>query len=77
VSVAESLERLRAAADDGGLDEMARRHDVGLITVFGSATRAPEQARDLDVAVSFTRGTHELLEPRRHGPSTSGRWISP
>jgi predicted nucleotidyltransferase len=53
VSVAESLERLRAAADDGRLDEMARRHDVGLITVFGSATRAPEQARDLDVAVSL------------------------
>jgi predicted nucleotidyltransferase len=61
VSVAESLERLRAAADDGRLDELARRHGVGLITVFGSATRAPEQARDLDVAVSFTRGTHELL----------------
>jgi predicted nucleotidyltransferase len=61
VSVAESLERLRAAAADGRLDEMARRYGVGLITVFGSATRAPEQARDLDVAVSVARGTYELL----------------
>jgi predicted nucleotidyltransferase len=61
VSVADSLERLRAAADDGRLDELARRHGVGLITVFGSAVRTPERARDLDVAVSLPAGTHGLL----------------
>jgi predicted nucleotidyltransferase len=61
VSVAKSLDRLRAAADDGRLDELARRHGVALITVFGSAIRAPERARDLDVAVSLPAGTHGLL----------------
>jgi predicted nucleotidyltransferase len=61
VSVANSLDRLRAAADDGRLDELARRHGVALITVFGSAIRAPERARDLDVAVSLPAGTHGLL----------------
>src|SRR5688500_18983846 len=61
VSVAESLERLRAAADDGRLDDVARRYGVALITVFGSALRTPERARDLDVAVSLPAGTHGLL----------------
>ncbi|MGY1709156.1 nucleotidyltransferase family protein [Geodermatophilus sp. SYSU D00758] len=59
--VADSLERLRAAADDGRLDELARRYGIGLITVFGSAVRSPELARDLDVAVSLPGGTRELL----------------
>ena len=61
VSVAESLERLRAAAGDGRLDDAARRHGVALITVFGSAIRTPERARDLDVAVSLPAGAHGLL----------------
>ena len=61
VSVAESLDRLRAAADDGRLDGLARRHGVTLLTVFGSALRTPERARDLDVAMSLPAGTHGLL----------------
>jgi predicted nucleotidyltransferase len=61
VSVAESLARLRAAADDGRLEALAQRHGVGLITVFGSAMRTPGRARDLDVAVSLPTGTHGLL----------------
>ena len=61
VSVADPLDRLRAAADDGRLDEVARRYGVALITVFGSAVRTPERARDLDVAVSLPAGTHGLL----------------
>jgi predicted nucleotidyltransferase len=61
VSVAESLARLLAAADDGRLAELARRYGIGLVTVFGSAVRTPDQARDLDVAVSFPAGAHELL----------------
>lgn len=61
MSVADSLARLRAAADDGRLDDVARRYGVGLITVFGSAIRTPERARDLDVAVSLPAGTDGLL----------------
>ncbi|WP_072916318.1 nucleotidyltransferase family protein [Geodermatophilus obscurus] len=61
MSVRESLDRLRAAADDGRLDDLARRHGVALITVFGSAIRTPERARDLDVAVSLPAGTQGLL----------------
>jgi predicted nucleotidyltransferase len=61
VSVADTLDRLRAAADDARLDDLARRHGVALLTVFGSAIRAPERARDLDVAVSLPAGTHGLL----------------
>jgi predicted nucleotidyltransferase len=61
VSVADSLDRLRAAADDGRLDDLARRHGLTLMTVFGSAVRTPERARDLDVAVSLRAGTHGLL----------------
>lgn len=61
MSVPESLARLRAAAADGRLDELARRYGIGLVTVFGSAVRTPDQARDLDVAVSLPTGAHELL----------------
>jgi len=61
VSVAKSLDRLRAAAGDGRLDGLARRHGITLLTVFGSALRTPERARDLDVAVSLPAGAHGLL----------------
>ncbi len=60
MSVVDSLARRRAAADDGRLDEVARRYGVALITVFGSAVRTPERAHDLDVAVSLSAGTHGL-----------------
>jgi len=35
-----ALRRLRAAADDGRLEELARRHAVRVLTAFGSAARA-------------------------------------
>ncbi|WP_409331868.1 nucleotidyltransferase family protein [Trujillonella humicola] len=61
MSVADSLSRLRAAADDGRLDDLAQRHGIGVITVFGSALRDPGHARDLDVAVSLPAGTHTVV----------------
>lgn len=48
-----ALHRLRAAADDGRLEELCRRHGVRVLTVFGSAIRPDADARDLDVAVGF------------------------
>lgn len=49
----EALSRLRAAAADGRLDELCRRHGVRVLTVFGSAVRPAAAPRDLDVAVAF------------------------
>ena len=54
-----ALDRLRAAADDGRLEDLCRRHGVRVLTVFGSAARAGADPRDLDVAVGF--------EPQRSG----------
>lgn len=48
---AQGLARLREAADAGELDALCARHAVRVLTVFGSAVRAPDRARDLDVAV--------------------------
>jgi predicted nucleotidyltransferase len=48
-----ALQRLRAAADDGRLDELCRRHRVRVLTAFGSAVRPDTDPRDLDVAVGF------------------------
>lgn len=55
-TVPEAVRRLRAAAEDGSLARVARRHGVAVVAGFGSAvtgdaTRGP--ARDLDVAVGF------------------------
>lgn len=55
VGIEEALERLVAAADDGRLDVVARRHGLALVTVFGSAAREVRTAHDLDVAVLFSR----------------------
>ena len=49
----EALSRLRAAADDGRLEDLCRRHGVRVLTVFGSAARPGAVPRDLDVAVGF------------------------
>lgn len=49
----EALSRLRAAATDGRLDDLCRRHGVRVLTVFGSAARPDGDPRDLDVAVGF------------------------
>jgi len=47
------LQRLRAAAHDGRLEQLCRRHGVRVLTVFGSAARPDTAPRDLDVAVGF------------------------
>jgi predicted nucleotidyltransferase len=52
---AEGLARLQAAAAEGELDALCRRHRIRVLTVFGSAARGAAEARDLDVGV--------LLEP--------------
>ncbi len=50
-----ALDRLRAAAADGRLEQLCRRHGVRVLTVFGSAVRPGADPRDLDVAVGFER----------------------
>lgn len=52
----EALAVLRAAAEDGRLDALCERHQVRVLTVFGSAARGEATARDLDVAVLFEPG---------------------
>lgn len=52
----EALATLRAAATDGRLDVLCERHRIRILTVFGSAVRRPETARDLDVAVAVEHG---------------------
>jgi predicted nucleotidyltransferase len=52
---AEGLRRLRDAAESGLLDAFCVRHGVRVLTVFGSAARGEEQARDLDVGVLTER----------------------
>ena len=54
-----ALDELTAAADDGRLEALCRRHGVRVLTVFGSAVRLVGTPRDLDVAVGF--------EPRHAG----------
>lgn len=61
VPVTDPLARLRAAAGDGRLEQVARRHGADLVTVFGSAIRTPESAHDLDVAVALSDGTTDLV----------------
>lgn len=51
---AQALERLRQAAE---LDALCGRHNVRILTVFGSAARGAATARDLDVAVRFEPGS--------------------
>jgi predicted nucleotidyltransferase len=50
-----ALEVLRAAARDGRLAELADRHALTVVTVFGSAVRGGAP-RDLDVAVGGRKG---------------------
>ena len=65
----EALETLRSAAVDGRLAAMCRRHDVNLVTAFGSTVRTSRTGtyaggrppRDLDVAVRFTGPGGDLL----------------
>lgn len=61
-TVLEGLRRLRAAAADGRLDELAERLGIGLLGVFGSAVRpgCATPPGDLDVAVRFRGPPREL-----------------
>ena len=60
MSIAGALARLRTAADDGELDAVCQARGVRLLTVFGSAVRDAEHARDLDIAVSLGPGADLL-----------------
>jgi predicted nucleotidyltransferase len=53
-----ALQRLRAAADDGRLEQLCLQHGIRVLTVFGSAVRPDADPRDLDVAVAFEREHH-------------------
>lgn len=48
--IASGVRRLRHAADSEELAELARRHQLELITLFGSSRKRPESAGDIDVA---------------------------
>lgn len=52
---AEALQRLRDAVASGELDAFCLRHRVRVLTVFGSAGRGEDCARDLDVGVLVER----------------------
>lgn len=54
----EALGRLRAAARDGSLAELAGRHHIRILGVFGS-TLDPDRSEphDLDIVVGFERDT--------------------
>jgi predicted nucleotidyltransferase len=51
------LRRLRALAENGGLDELCERHGISVLTVFGSTENGSDRPRDLDIG--------DLLEPSR------------
>ncbi len=55
-----ALASLRSAADDGTLDEICERHDVGVLSVFGSALTSAEPG-DLDVGVGFRGAGGDVL----------------
>lgn len=57
ISPAQGLARLRAAAGSAELAELCGRHQIGLLTVFGSAARREPTARDLDIGVFFEPGS--------------------
>jgi len=46
----------RDAAASGLIEAFCLRHDVRVLTVFGSACRGDDRARDLDVGVLTERG---------------------
>jgi hypothetical protein len=53
----EALGRLRAAARDGRLEALCRRHGIRLLGAFGSATDPSwPDPHDLDVAFQFEHG---------------------
>jgi predicted nucleotidyltransferase len=55
---AEAVRRLRGAMDNGELDALVERHNLRLVTLFGSASRDEPTAHDVDIAASGRPGTH-------------------
>lgn len=58
-TVREALDRLRAAAASGALESLCRRHDIRVLTAFGSVVHGNGEPGDLDVGIAF--------EPRAEG----------
>jgi predicted nucleotidyltransferase len=52
------LRALEDAAASGELGEVARRHRIRILSVFGSSARPEGEPADLDVAVGFEPGAH-------------------
>lgn len=53
VGVQQAVARLLRSADDGSLARLCERHDVEVLTLFGSARTDAASARDVDIAVRF------------------------
>ncbi|MDQ2882032.1 MAG: nucleotidyltransferase domain-containing protein [Actinomycetota bacterium] len=51
ISPLDAAHRLRSAAVDGRLEDLADLHALSLVVMFGSASRGQPDARDLDIAV--------------------------
>lgn len=56
-----ALDRLRAAASSGELDELCEVHGARLLAAFGRATRTDGEPADLDLAVRFEDDAGDLL----------------
>jgi len=55
-SPAQGLARLRAAAESGELVAFCTKHEVRILTVFGSAARNDPTAHDLDIGIMTEPG---------------------
>ncbi|UER53731.1 nucleotidyltransferase domain-containing protein [Kineosporiaceae bacterium SCSIO 59966] len=53
MAVRQAVETLLRAVDDGSLARLCERHDVEILTLFGSARTDPASARDVDIGVRF------------------------
>ena len=53
----DAVGRLHEAAADGRLDVLCRRHQLRVVSLFGSATRPGGAPADVDVAVALMPGT--------------------
>lgn len=60
-SAPEVVDRLSQAVESGELAALCARAEVELMVLFGSATRTPAAAADVDLAVSFRGGRGDQL----------------
>lgn len=60
-SVEQARDRLLAARGSV-LDELCERHDVAVLTLFGSAARGEDAPQDLDLGVLYLRRPASLLD---------------